>query len=129
MRSPVNRHRIWQLAADGALIATAWLLAFQLRFDSYGKIPPFYEKLVSWRTVLLVVAIKLVVFTGTCASRARSTTFWRTSPEADGIAISNSSGLLSLKMCGNSSLVPSTRTPCRRRFFLRGSSSTTPIGV
>jgi FlaA1/EpsC-like NDP-sugar epimerase len=64
MRSPVNRHRLWQLAADGALIAAAWLLAFQLRFDSYSKIPPFYEKLVSWRTVALVVAIKLVVFTG-----------------------------------------------------------------
>ncbi|TMK78929.1 MAG: polysaccharide biosynthesis protein [Actinobacteria bacterium] len=63
MRSPVNRHRVWQLAADGTLIAAAWLLAFQLRFDSYGKIPPFYEKLVSWRTVLLVVAIKLLVFT------------------------------------------------------------------
>jgi FlaA1/EpsC-like NDP-sugar epimerase len=63
MRSPVNRHRIWQLAADGALIAVAWLLAFQLRFDSYGQIPPFYERLVSWRTVLFVVAIKLAVFT------------------------------------------------------------------
>ena len=63
MRSPVNRHRIWQLAADAALIAVAWLLAFQLRFDSYGKIPPFYDKLVNWRTVFLVVAIKLLVFT------------------------------------------------------------------
>jgi FlaA1/EpsC-like NDP-sugar epimerase len=63
MRSPVNRHRIWQLAADAALVAVAWLLAFQLRFDSFGKIPPFYEQLVNWRTVLLVVAIKLVVFT------------------------------------------------------------------
>src|SRR5215203_5789601 len=63
MRSPVNRHRFWQLVADGVLIAVAWLLAFQLRFDSFGKIPPFYEKLVNWETVLLVVAIKLVVFT------------------------------------------------------------------
>jgi FlaA1/EpsC-like NDP-sugar epimerase len=63
MRSPVNRHRFWQLAADGVLIAGAWLLAFQLRFDSFGKIPPFYEKLVNWRTVFLVVAIKLLVFT------------------------------------------------------------------
>jgi FlaA1/EpsC-like NDP-sugar epimerase len=63
MRSPVNRHRVWQLAADAGLIAAAWLLAFQVRFDSYGKIPPYFEKLVSWRTVLLVVAIKLVVFT------------------------------------------------------------------
>ena len=51
MRSPINRHRVWQLAADGALIAVAWLLAFQLRFDSFGKIPPFYEKLVNWETV------------------------------------------------------------------------------
>ncbi|HEY7148195.1 MAG TPA: nucleoside-diphosphate sugar epimerase/dehydratase [Gaiellaceae bacterium] len=59
----MNRHRIWQLAADAALVAVAWLLAFQLRFDSFGKIPPFYEQLVNWRTVLLVVAIKLVVFT------------------------------------------------------------------
>ena len=63
MNSLVNRHRVWQLAADGGLIAAAWLLAFQIRFDSLGRIPPFYEKLVSWRTVLLVVAIKLVVFT------------------------------------------------------------------
>jgi FlaA1/EpsC-like NDP-sugar epimerase len=63
MNSLVNRHRVWQLAADGGLIAAAWLLAFQIRFDSLGRIPPFYEKLVSWRTVLLVVAIKLLVFT------------------------------------------------------------------
>ena len=63
MRSPVNRHRVWQIAADAVLIAAAWLLAFQIRFDSYGKIPPFFERLVSWRTVLLVVAIKLLVFT------------------------------------------------------------------
>jgi FlaA1/EpsC-like NDP-sugar epimerase len=63
MRFPVNRHRIWQVAADGVLVAVAWLLAFQLRFDSFGSIPPFYERLVNWRTVLLVVAIKLVVFT------------------------------------------------------------------
>jgi len=63
MRLPVNRHRIWQIAADGVLVAVAWLLAFQLRFDSFEKIPPFYEKLVNWQTVLLVVAIKLAVFT------------------------------------------------------------------
>jgi FlaA1/EpsC-like NDP-sugar epimerase len=63
MRSLVNRHRIWQMAADGVLIALAWLLAFQLRFDSFEKIPPFYEKLVNWQTVLLVVAIKLAIFT------------------------------------------------------------------
>ena len=63
MRSPVNRHRIWQMAADAALIAVAWLLAFQLRFDSFERIPPFYDRLVNWHILLLVVAIKLAVFT------------------------------------------------------------------
>ena len=37
MSTLVNRHRIWQLAADAALIAAAWYLAFQLRFDSFGR--------------------------------------------------------------------------------------------
>jgi FlaA1/EpsC-like NDP-sugar epimerase len=63
MRSPVNVHRVWQLAADAGLIVAAWLLAFQLRFDSDSGIPPYYEKLIGWRTVALVVAIKLLVFT------------------------------------------------------------------
>ena len=48
---------------------------------------------------------------------------------AAGMAISSSSGLLSRRMCGRSSVVPSTRMPWSRRFFFRGSSSTTPIGV
>ncbi|HEY6015297.1 MAG TPA: nucleoside-diphosphate sugar epimerase/dehydratase [Gaiellaceae bacterium] len=59
MTFPVNRHRVWQLAADGALVTAAWWLAFQLRFD-HG-VPPYYETLLS-RTILVVVAIKLVVF-------------------------------------------------------------------
>ncbi|MFN2470806.1 MAG: polysaccharide biosynthesis protein [Gaiellaceae bacterium] len=56
---PVNRHRIWQLAADAGLIALAWYLAFQLRFDA--GVPPPYERLLD-RTILPVLAIKLVVF-------------------------------------------------------------------
>ena len=63
MRSPVNRHRIWQLIADAALIAAAWQLAFQLRFDSAVGIPPFYERLTNWQTTGLVVGITLGVFT------------------------------------------------------------------
>ena len=30
---PVNRHRLWQLAADALLVVAAWQLAFFLRFD------------------------------------------------------------------------------------------------
>jgi FlaA1/EpsC-like NDP-sugar epimerase len=56
---PVNRHRLWQLVADGGLIALAWFLAFELRFD-HG-VPVYYDTLFE-RTVLIVVGIKLVVF-------------------------------------------------------------------
>jgi FlaA1/EpsC-like NDP-sugar epimerase len=59
MSIPVNRHRLWQLVADAALIAAAWFFAFQLRFDF--NVPPTFEDglLV---TTALVVAIKLAVF-------------------------------------------------------------------
>ena len=56
---PINRHRIWQLVADAALVATAWWLAFELRFD-HG-VPPYYETLFK-RTLLIVIGIKLLVF-------------------------------------------------------------------
>jgi FlaA1/EpsC-like NDP-sugar epimerase len=56
---PINRHRIWQLFADGALVALAWYLAFELRFD-HG-VPPYYETLFK-KTILIVIGIKLLVF-------------------------------------------------------------------
>jgi len=56
---PVNRHRIWQLVADAGLIALAWWLSFELRFDQ--GVPVYYDKLFQ-RTLLIVVAIQLVVF-------------------------------------------------------------------
>jgi FlaA1/EpsC-like NDP-sugar epimerase len=54
-----SRHRVWQLFADAALVAAAWYLAFQLRFDR--GVPVFYETLFE-RTILIVLGIKLVVF-------------------------------------------------------------------
>jgi FlaA1/EpsC-like NDP-sugar epimerase len=59
MNIPVNRHRLWQLGADAVLIAVAWLLAFQLRFDF--NVPPTFEKGLA-ETTIIVVAIKLAVF-------------------------------------------------------------------
>jgi FlaA1/EpsC-like NDP-sugar epimerase len=56
---PVNRHRLWQLVADGALVAAAWWLAFELRFD-HG-VPVYYDTLFR-RTILIVIGIKLLVF-------------------------------------------------------------------
>jgi len=57
---PVTRHRIWQLVADGVLIAVAWWLTFFLCFDQ--TIPRYYRHLLSWRVFAVVVAIKLAVF-------------------------------------------------------------------
>src|SRR3954462_12446432 len=59
MRFPISRHRAWQLLADAALVAAAWWLAFQLRFDR--GVPIYYETLFR-RTILIVLAIKLAVF-------------------------------------------------------------------
>ena len=59
MSIPVNRHRLWQLVADAFLIAAAWYLAFQLRFD-FNVPPTFDDGLLV--TTALVVAIKLAVF-------------------------------------------------------------------
>ena len=60
--SLLNRHRLWQLAADAVLIVLAWYLAFQLRFDQ--GVPVYYEQWIAAETIALVVAIKLAVFVG-----------------------------------------------------------------
>ena len=56
----INRHRLWQLLADAGLIAAAWVLAFQLRFDQ--GVPVYYERWLDWDVIALVVAIKLAIF-------------------------------------------------------------------
>ena len=60
MRSPFNRHALWQVAADAGLIALAWTLAWLLRFDQ-GR-PVYYERYLDWQIILVVVAIQLTVF-------------------------------------------------------------------
>jgi FlaA1/EpsC-like NDP-sugar epimerase len=54
-----TRHRLWQPAVDAGLVALAWYLAFQLRFDN--GVPIYYDTLFE-RTILIVVVIKVVVF-------------------------------------------------------------------
>jgi FlaA1/EpsC-like NDP-sugar epimerase len=60
MRSPLNRHRLPQLAADLAIVVAAWFFAFRLRFDT--DLPVYYERYVSWEILGLVAAIKLAIF-------------------------------------------------------------------
>jgi FlaA1/EpsC-like NDP-sugar epimerase len=60
VRSPFNRHRLPQLAADLAIVVLAWFLAFRLRFDT--ALPVYYERYVSWEVLGLVAAVKLAIF-------------------------------------------------------------------
>jgi FlaA1/EpsC-like NDP-sugar epimerase len=59
VRSPITRHSIWQVGVDAALVALAWWLAWNLRFESR---PVYYDRYLDWSIVLLVVGIKLPVF-------------------------------------------------------------------
>jgi FlaA1/EpsC-like NDP-sugar epimerase len=61
MRSPVNRHRLWQVAVDAALIAAAWMLAWYVRFEGDTR-PVYYDRYLEWDVVALVVVIMLPVF-------------------------------------------------------------------
>ena len=60
MRTPINRHRLPQLAADLVIVVAAWLLAWWLRFDT--DLYVYHERYVSWDFIALVVVIKLSVF-------------------------------------------------------------------
>jgi FlaA1/EpsC-like NDP-sugar epimerase len=57
--SGIGRHRLLQLLADAAIVAVAWVLAWELRFDQ--GLPVYYHRFL-WPTILLVVVIKLGVF-------------------------------------------------------------------
>src|SRR5918994_1058028 len=61
MRSPVNRHRLWQVGVDAALIVAAWVLAWYLRFEGARR-PVYYDRYLEWDVLALVLAIKLPIF-------------------------------------------------------------------
>src|SRR3954468_15983491 len=58
---PLHRHSLPQLVLDGVLVALAYVLAFQLRFDRGLK--GSYETLF-WRTLPWAVGVSLVVYVG-----------------------------------------------------------------
>src|SRR5690242_20311556 len=54
----INRHRLWQMAVDAALVAVAWWATFSLLFQGHR---PVYERF--WEdTIAAVVVIKCAVF-------------------------------------------------------------------
>jgi FlaA1/EpsC-like NDP-sugar epimerase len=60
MRSPINRHRLWQVVVDAGLVAAAWVLSWYVRFD--GDWPRYYERYLEWDVVVLVIGLTLPVF-------------------------------------------------------------------
>jgi FlaA1/EpsC-like NDP-sugar epimerase len=62
MRLPLNRHRLWQVAVDAALIVAAWVLSWYVRFDAGW--PRYYDRYLEWDVIALVVGVMLPVFIG-----------------------------------------------------------------
>ncbi|MGD0273662.1 MAG: nucleoside-diphosphate sugar epimerase/dehydratase [Gaiellaceae bacterium] len=58
----LNRHRLWQLAADGVFVAAAWYLAFLFRFDLGKPVVP-YGRFLGLEPFAIVVVAKVMVFT------------------------------------------------------------------
>src|ERR687896_615325 len=56
MRSPVNRHRLWQVAVDAGLIVAAWVLAWYLRFEGAQR-PVYYDRYLEWDVIALVLGV------------------------------------------------------------------------
>jgi FlaA1/EpsC-like NDP-sugar epimerase len=56
----LNRHRLWQAVVDSGLVALAWVLAFNIRFD-YG-VPLRYQHFLSTDVILVVVGVKILTF-------------------------------------------------------------------
>ena len=58
---PVHRHSAPQVALDAGLVALAYFLAYRLRFDGAGGVPPLYEDLFE-RTLGFVVVGSIAIF-------------------------------------------------------------------
>jgi FlaA1/EpsC-like NDP-sugar epimerase len=59
---PVHRHALPQVALDAGLVALSYFLAYRLRFDGGGGVPPRYEDLFS-RTIAFAICGSVLVFT------------------------------------------------------------------
>jgi FlaA1/EpsC-like NDP-sugar epimerase len=55
-----NRHRLWQAVVDSGLIALAWFLSFEIRFDY--SVTRRYEHFVSAEVILVVVGLTIFTF-------------------------------------------------------------------
>jgi FlaA1/EpsC-like NDP-sugar epimerase len=84
---PIHRHSLPQMVVDGALIALAWWVAFQLRFTHgpHGRYAALLERTLPW----VVVAGMIVLVAGRVYERQ-----WRYSGQRDFLALGR--GVLAL---------------------------------
>jgi FlaA1/EpsC-like NDP-sugar epimerase len=61
VRSPVNRHRLWQIVVDAGLVAAAWIASWYVRFEGDSR-PVYYDRYLEWDVVVLVVGITIPFF-------------------------------------------------------------------
>ncbi len=61
MALPIHRHSLPQIAVDAVFSALAYYLAYRLRFDGTGDVPPKYDELFVG-TVGFVIAGNVAVF-------------------------------------------------------------------
>ena len=103
---PLHRHSLPQLAVDGVLVALAYWLAYQLRFDAPSGVPERYEDLFA-ATILPVVVGSLIIF----AALGLYAKWWRYVTQRDYAGIAQAVVLATLLLPGYIALAhPVTRT-------------------
>jgi FlaA1/EpsC-like NDP-sugar epimerase len=94
LRAPVIRNRALQLAADAALVALAFYLAFQLRFfDTLTGMPQRYSDML-WGSIVFVALGKSVLFSALGLHQK----WWRYFNVGDSWAIVRAAALASVLM-------------------------------
>ncbi len=97
---PLHRHSLFQLAADGGLVALAYYLAYRLRFDQAVGVPDRFQRLFE-STVIWVVVLALIIFTLLRIEQKQ----WRYVTQRDYSGVVQSVILLTLAVVGFVALV------------------------
>lgn len=124
---PVHRHSVPQLLVDGALVALAYYLAFQLRFD--GHVPTPYEDLFE-RTIVWVVPVSLVVLAAFgCYQR-----LWTFVGQRDYEAVVKATVVATFVIVGTVALLHPVQTPPQivrhhHSFSIASTAITLPVSV
>src|SRR5437868_4895507 len=120
---PVHRHSLTQLLVDGSLVALAYYLAFQLRFDGHvlTRYDDLFESTIPW-----VVPVSLFVF----AAFGLYQRLWTFVGQRDYEAVVKGVIVATLVIVGAITLLhPVQTSPKFRHFHLVSTAITLPTSV